>query len=357
MSFQAQANGRAPAGAEPVPTSTLPELVQRAAELERLGNWREAVEVHDQVFRIAVCSAALPEAVDALRGSARALQRLEQFEAAAETAELSLQISELHGLAQAAARAVNILAVNHYLQRDWSTAQTLYEDALERALDVGDDELIGYTCQNLGVVANVLGHLREARVRYLESIGSAVRSGRKANEAAAYNNLALVCADLGDWMESLLYFDRGLEIAERIGDLAQCARLLAHRAEPLIAVGDFAEARQSLERAEEIATRIKARPSLADVARYRGRLLRLEGELEAADVELRRALQITEEAHLSLSRAETLEEVGHLRREQGLRSEAREAINEAHALFASLGAVRDMSRTAELLEKEALPTA
>jgi tetratricopeptide (TPR) repeat protein len=353
----AQMNERAPRDAGPVPLSSRAELMARAAETERHGRWPEAVDEYSGVFLAAVREGALPQAVDALRGTARALQRLEEYESAAEAADLSFHIAELNGLAQAAARAVNVLAVTCYLQRDWSTAQSLYEDALERALDVGDDELIGYTCQNLGVVANILGHLREARVRYLESIGSAVRSGRKANEAAAYNNLGLVCADLGDWMESMLYFDRGLEIAERIGDLAQSARLRANRAEPLLAVGDFAEARRTLDRAEEIAIQINARPSLADVARYRGRLLRLEGDPEGAERELRRALQITREANLSLSRAETLEEIGRLRREQGLRSEARAALHEAHSLFATLDAVRDMARTAALLAEEDPPAA
>src|SRR3712207_8227714 len=48
-------------------------------------------------------------------------------------------------------------------------------------------ETVGLACQNLGVIANIMGDLREARIRYLESIGSAVRSGRKLNEAASYN--------------------------------------------------------------------------------------------------------------------------------------------------------------------------
>src|SRR3712207_9401585 len=79
-------------------------------------------------------------------------------------------------------------------------------------------ETVGLACQNLGVIANIMGDLREARIRYLESIGSAVRSGRKLNEAASYNNLGMVCTDLGEFLEAGLYFDRGLEIAERIGD-------------------------------------------------------------------------------------------------------------------------------------------
>lgn len=320
--------------------------------MEGVGRWIEAAHCHSRAFVTALQLGDVSAAVDSLRGKARALVFVEEFELGEEAATLSLAIAERNGLDEAAARAVNILAFSRYRQRDWNGAHALFEEAFERALDTGDDEMVGYACQNLGVVANILGHLREARVRYLESIGSAVRSGRKSNEAASYNNLGIVCADLGDWMESVLYFDRGIEIAERTGNLAETARLYANRAEPLLSVGDFAEAQASLNRAEEIATQINARVTLADIARYRGKLLRLQGRLAAADQELQRALQITEEAALPLSRAETLEEIGRLRREEARGSESRAAFEESRSLFAELGAIRDVDRLDGLLAEQ-----
>src|SRR4028118_865385 len=144
-------------------------------------------------------------------------------------------------------------------------------------MDVSDDELVGHVCQNLGVLANMQGKLREARIHYLESIGSCVRSGNKRNELTAYNNLGFVCGELGEWMEAEVYFDRAVEIAERIGDSAHIASVLANRSLPLIHVGELARARDTLRRAGEAARRHDRRRPRGDRARPRGGAPRCPG--------------------------------------------------------------------------------
>ena len=333
----------------PDPAPDLEALQARAAERERAGDWAGAAAAFGAVFGAAARAGRLEPAADALRGQARVRQQEERLDEAEELAELSLEISERAGLGQAAARAVNTLAAIHYLRRDYAGARRLFEAALERALDLGDDVLTGWTCQNLGVLANIRGDLREARTRYLEGIGSFVRSRNKRNAAQVYNNLGMVCADLHDWMEAEVCFDRGIEIAGRLSDVPLLAKLYANRAEPLLRLRDFGRARASLDQARSFAARVDARETLADVARFRGMLSAAEGEAEEAAQHFRSALSIARAAGLALEEAEALRELGVFERSRGRHADGRAALQEARAIFVRLGAERDAERVDELL--------
>lgn len=324
-------------------------LRRRAAQAEREGDWLAAGDAYAALFDAAVREGRLAEATDALRGQARVRQQQDRFEEADEYAWLSLEIAERNGLPQAAARAVNTCAAIRYLQRDYVQARRLFEAALERALDVGDDVLIGWTCLNLGVLANIRGDLREARTRYLEGIASFVRSGSKHNAAQVYNNLGMVCADLCEWMEAEVCFDRGIEIAGRVADVPMLAALYANRAEPLLRLRNLARARESLDQAERLAARVDARGTLAEVARFRGMAARAEGNLGEAESHFERALAIAREAGRELEEAEALREIGDLRRLLGDEGAAVDALQRARDLFARCGAQADAERVEEMI--------
>ena len=327
-------------------------LRTRAAAVEREGEWSAAGAAYAALFDAALRERDLAGVADAARGQARVLQQEERFEEADELAWLGLEVAERNGLRQAAARAVNTCAAIRYRQRDYAEARRLFEAALERALDVGDDVLIGWTCLNLGVLANIRGDLREARTRYLEGIGSFVRSGNKQNAAQVYNNLGMVCADLREWMEAEVCFDRGIEIAGRIHHVPLLAALYANRAEPLLRLGNLGKARESLDRAEELAARVDARGTLAEVARFRGMAARAEGSLGDAIAHLERALAIAREAGRQLEEAEALREMGDLRRLLGQEDEAVDALRRARGLFTRCGAQADAERVDEMLGAE-----
>lgn len=331
-------------GAHPV----LAPLVEEAAREERLGNWDASAQLYARVFRRALGEGEPVQAVNALRGQGRVRREQGRYEEAAELVELSREIAEAHGLMQEAARALNVLGIIRYAERKWSEAAELYERARELAVDLGDDELVGLVCQNLGVLSNMQGQMRDARIHYLESIASCIRSGNKRNELTIYNNLGLVCTDLREWMEAELYFDRGIEIAERIGDGAHIALLLANRADPLIRTGEFGRARETLARAEEAARTTSNRVALADVARFRGSLARAEGDHGTAMRHLDEALALAAGDGLEYERAEALAELGVLQLEQGRAGEAAESLRTAREIFRSLGALGD-ARTAERL--------
>jgi tetratricopeptide (TPR) repeat protein len=321
--------------------SATEDVAQRATVEERAGNWEAAAALYAHTFRSALHGGEPDQAVDALRGQARMRLQQRRFEEAEELAELCLELARGYDLPVAIARGLNVLGLIRFWHRGGEAAEQLYLSALEMALDLGDDELVGLVCQNLGVVANVRGDFREARSRYLEGIGSFVRSGSTANAMLAYNNLGMASADLQEWMEAEVYFSRGIEIAERLGHAPSAGMLYSNLAEPLIRVSEFDRARQSLDRAEAAASRIDDHTTLADVARYRGAMARLEGDLAGAEEHLARALRITDLPEPGLERAEVLRELGELRAAQGRRGDALEAFRAAAGLFAALGGVAD----------------
>ena len=324
-------------------------LSERGWALEQAGDWSAAAEAYSAAFHAGVREGAVEVVVDAARGGARIRNWQGRHDEAEELAGLSEAIAVAHGLRSAAARATHVRAIIRFARNDLEGARLLYASALEQAHQVHDDALIGFASQNLGVVANIQGDLREARALYLESIAATIRTGDRHAALNAYNNLGMACSDLREWLEADLYFDRGIEIAERLANQAMLARLHLNRAEPLIQMGELARASRALERAEEAAERTLDREVPVAVMRFRGIIARLEGDPAAADDYLRRALTRAEEAGLELERAEILGGLARLRWFQGLRGEARAALHEARARFAALGAAREIRRLDEVL--------
>jgi tetratricopeptide (TPR) repeat protein len=326
-------------------------LIDRAADLARLGDWDAAAAVYAHLFQHSAKQRDLSGLIDALRGSAHARRCQGKYGEAQDLAELRYEIAERHGLIAEAARATRMIGVIHYIRGNLGAAKALYEKALTVLRDVGDDEQVGFTCQNLGVIANIHGDLREARFFYLESISAAIRAVRPANAMHAYNNLAMVCADLQDWMAAEVYFDRGIEIAEQLGDLPTKARLHANRAEPLIRTKEFAEARKTLNEAERLAGPAGEPGTLADIARFRAMVAREEGDLKAAEQHIAQSLRLAMESGLDLERAEALEEHARLLDATGKREDALAALRESHTGYQAFGAQRDAARTLEMLER------
>lgn len=94
----------------------------------------------------------------------------------------------------------------------------------------GNGDAAGLACLNAGVIADAQGSPREARTRYLEAIGSFVRSRNSAHAMMAYNNLGSASVDLWEWIDAEVYFSRGIEIGERLSHSPMVARLYCNRA-------------------------------------------------------------------------------------------------------------------------------
>lgn len=327
------------------------DLALHAARLEGEGAWEEAAHAYDQLFREALGAKDVRRAIDALRWQIRVRGQQRRFEEAEELADLCYEVARRNQLRQGAARAMHLLAMFSHEQGDLDSAHPRYAAALEEAREIGDDQLIGFICQNLGVLANMRGDLRGARVLYLESIAATIASQDESNLTMTYNNLGMVCTDLREWLEAEVYFDRGIEVARRRDDIAQLARLYANRAEPLLLSGELQRAGASLDEAERHTAELGAASTRATIACLRAAAARLEGELDRADRHLDRALEIARGNHLALAEAEALEELARLRRAQGRLGEAYSEAVSAQAIFRRIGAARDAANVTMLLDE------
>lgn len=327
-----------------------PDLAQ-AAEQEQLGHWQASARLYARAFRGAALAGRVEEAADALRGQARVLIREERYDEAEELAGLSMEIAQRAGARQSAARAVNVLGIIRHSQRDWAGSREHFRRAVELALDLGDDELVGLACQNAGVIAYGLGDLREARAAYLESIGSFVRSGSSENALHAYNNLGIASADLREWLEADVYFSRGIEIAERLSHTPLLAKLYGNRAEPLIEIGDLDAAEATLDGAERAAVAVGDRVALGVAWRWRAALARVRDDFAEAARCAELALSFATEP--TLERAEILLELGDQHARQGRLEEAEAAYLSSRELSRSLaadGQVRELDARIALLQ-------
>lgn len=328
----------------PLSSAGIDTMLRQGAALERSGRWDAADRLYGVIFAEAVAQRRPDAMADALRRQADVRSVRRGAEEGEELAWLSLEIAERHGLAAAAARALNVVGIIRYAASDFEAARTFYEAALERARAARDGQLVGLACQNLGVLANIRGELAEARSLYLESIASSVRSGDRTTAMAVYHNLGMVCGDLGDWLEAELYFERGIDLAEREGHLPTLACLYLNRAEPLIQLSEFARAHSSLARASELAEEVGDGEVRAAVERFTGLIARLEGKLEAAQRHLERARTLAAEAGVELELAEATAGLATVRGLRGADAEERSLLEEALAAFRRLGAGREAAR-------------
>lgn len=332
------------------PDATLDDLAARAAAAEKACDWDAAVARFGELFDRSVRAGAAERLPAALMGIARALSPDAATEEAEELAWLAHEIALRLGRHRDAASALNVAGTVLHRRNDPDGAAALYTRALRSARDLGDDTLIAMTCLNLGVVENTLGNLREARARYLESVSAGIRSGSPEHAMRAYNNLGIVCTHLEEWLEAQLHLDRGIEIAERLGDTTTLALLHANRTKPLIHLGELERAAREADTAEACARQVGHHSCIAYVGCYRGMIAMAEGRLADAERHLEEALDLATQHDFDLCRAEILEQLALLRHRQGHGEEAFRTLEQAFDAFFAVGAKRNVSRVAALLE-------
>src|SRR5262249_43998088 len=118
------------------------------------------------------------------------------------------------------------------------------------------------------------------------------------------------------------------------------APLWADAVEALIAGGEIDRARSYLEAYESTAQRADCTWGIAGAARCRGLLSAAEGDLESAFEAFDRALTVLDRLPYPLERGRALLCLGTVRRQAQQKKDAREALEQAIAIFEELGAER-----------------
>jgi putative nucleotidyltransferase with HDIG domain len=337
--------------------ATTTQLLERAAEQERSGNWTAAAETYESLYRWHTAAGDTDGMLDAVLLLGHCYRHAGQSDLAAEEYELALSLAELHGNDPLASRALNGLGLVSQARGDLDRAEEFHRAARDRAEGARDELRLGEAAQNLGIIANIRGDLQRAAQMYLEGLRHLEASGDTSNslrgQIATLNNLGMLNVDLGRLEEANGYFSRALSLCERLGDIVYSGIIHINRAELFLAKGELDRARESCDEGFEIFSRLNHAVRKAEALKFYGVIYRESGKLHLAEIHLRQAIEIASQQE-PLLEAETQREMARVQRAQGHNREALEALNRSHMLFTRLQAQAEQAdidkRIAELEE-------
>jgi diguanylate cyclase (GGDEF)-like protein/putative nucleotidyltransferase with HDIG domain len=335
-------------------------LTQAGQIAERAGRRDEARELYERALYALRDPADGPRAGTLLRWIARTMQGDADPSAARDVLELALAIAEACGDEAGAGHATNVQAVSYWQQGDLDVAERLFLAARERAQRVGDVKLAAMTSQNLGVLANIRGHLDEARQYYEAGLAHYRALGLASDVCIALNNLGMLYTDLQQYASAERAYEEGAQISHVLGDLGARTLIEVNRAEMWIARADFDRAREYCDHAMELTEQTGEMNARGEAHKLYGIIARELGHYPEAEQHFAQANAIAEERSNLLLSAETAREQADLYRAQGRNKDTLQCLNRAHRLFGQLRASRDLaeiSRRTGRLEDDFLAVA
>ena len=98
---------------------------------------------------------------------------------------------------------------------DYKTARYYCELALKEAKGIGNKDLEGTACNNLGDANYFLGDLQKAIEVFQLSLNIAEKTGNKNSVGTAYNNLGLVYRYRGDLQKAIEFYQLSLYVSQK----------------------------------------------------------------------------------------------------------------------------------------------
>lgn len=339
-----------------VRSQRLTDLVADAEALEVTGRFEPARELYEAALRIEGGSDHASLAPMLLRRVARCLVEQADFEAALDCLDAAEGSAEAHDDAVGVAHATNLRAIIAQQTGDLPLAETLYLRAHEQASLVNASALVAMVDQNLGTVANIRGHLDEARRRYVSSLAHYRALGMEGPVTQVLNNLGMLYTDLRDWRSAERSFADAVRVAVASGDVNARLRAEANRVELYISRGRYRKARRV---ARRLLTAHAADDGqwVGETHKHLGIVARSMGDFSEAERCFQNALRHAHRRQDPLLLAETYRELAVVYHATRRGRETLQALNEAHSLFAQMTATKeivDLDRRVRDLEEEFL---
>jgi DNA-binding CsgD family transcriptional regulator len=310
-----------------------PGLIERGVEIEQ--SLDSALEFHESP------AIALARRLICLSELTRARALLEEAETKASA----------RGDEGTRAHVLFHLTLLEWFAGRWQQALDHAEAGLELAEQLGDEQLRGMILNARATVEVSLGHVDPARADAEEAlaISHAVSDAVfPVWDLAALGHLEL---SLGNLQAAERYLRPLPGRVVSLGWDDPTDALWPDTIETLIGVGDLDEAKSCLEQFAERAQRLRGPWALATGARCRGLLAAAEGDVPAALAAFELALREHERVESPFERARTLFALGTVRRRAKQKRAAREALEEASAIFGELGARLWSERTRDELAR------
>jgi len=318
-------------------------LVEAARAAERHGAREEARALYERALYLLRGPDQAKLASALLRWVARSHQVDANFDAALDCLEAALAVAEASGCAAEVGHALNVQASVRVQQGRLDEAERLYQEARACALRAGDARLSAMTAQNLGVIANVHGDVRQAVGHYQASLAEYRALGLARDVSVALNNLGKAYTQLERWAEAEAAYGEAVEICTVLGDLSTLITLHINVAELWLARGDYERAQQSCDRAAALARETGDGHAEGEAEKVYGVVARETGDHEAAERFLAHAEQIAEERQHMLLLADVVRERAALHARQGRNRDTLQCLNRAHRLYSQLRARRALA--------------
>ena len=246
------------------------------------GYWEEGRKRLSEVSAMPDAGARTAARAKALYGGAVLARIQGDFGAAESLLQESLRIASELGTLGAVADALFELGnvANH--QEDLVTARGFYERALTLRRELNDRLGIALTSHGLGVVAYAMGDPVAARALYEEAIAIQRERGNLRAEAAGLNGLGDVALYQGDLAAAREFQNRSLAIQRELGDKSGIAFSLRLLGRIAVREGDIASARRLLAESLEIFKEVGDTGGVADTIEAMAELSAAAGDAERA---------------------------------------------------------------------------
>jgi DNA-binding CsgD family transcriptional regulator len=231
------------------------------------------------------------------------------------------------------------LAVAEYLQGRWQDAAQMAEEGFEAALQTGQRQYQAFSLSVQALVRASFGLQTEARADAEDAVALAGERAMAAARIHALWALGILELSLGHAEEvvRLIRPERERQLAAGVGEPGSI-RFVPDEIEALVALGRTGEAETLLVWLEERGRALDRASALAAAARCRGFLALARRDTDGALASFGEALAEHDRVSIPFERARTLLAQGIALRHARRRRDARAALEEARAAFASLGA-------------------
>ena len=332
--------GRVGAASLDGPGRRAADFLHEARARERAGCLPEAIEAYEAAIADAERSGNPRVLAEAVRRLAVVRHHRGEQALATELCKRSYEVAKQAGETLLAAEALNTLGGLGLKAGALDEARQTFLQALE--LGGASRELRARVEQNLGIVANIQGDLKEALARYERSLDDYRSAGDAPGCAIAYHNLGMVSADRRQLDEADLFFRESYDIAGRTGDVHLQGLCLVNHAEVHLARQRFGDAQRNAEAALAIFDQLGARADKAEAYRVIGMVYRETGRAALAESRLRAAIGLAATSSSVLNEAEASRELAVLYQGMGRNQDALTLLNTAHRLFRRLDARVDL---------------
>ncbi|HET7459380.1 MAG TPA: HD domain-containing phosphohydrolase [Gemmatimonadaceae bacterium] len=314
-------------------------LLESARAHDRGGRFVEAVLDYGAAIVAAESAGAQRVLAEALRHLSLVHQRRREADVAMALCRRSHDVAVEIGDEALAAAALNSLAAYDLEAGRLAGAAETFRAALRYTMP---PRTRGSIEQNLGILANIQGHLDAALAHYGRSLEAFLSCSDERGCAIAYNNLGMVSADRKLWGDAERHFQNCLEVATKIGDVHLRGLALLNQTEVFLARQRYDEGMASAEAALAIFDQLGALANKSDAYRFLGVVYRDTGRAALAEARLRTAMELAVGAGGVLEEAEASRELARLYQDQNRNQDALKLLNAAHRLFRRLDARRDL---------------